>query len=91
VANGKITRNTPFTNVYIPSAGHDAGISMGSALFVQHQLQRCCGSKPSVRLIPAANTPTKNQRDAGKKGIPFTELEDGPLFDKVSSSLQNGG
>ncbi|HTH29727.1 MAG TPA: carbamoyltransferase N-terminal domain-containing protein, partial [Lacibacter sp.] len=29
VANGKITRNTPFTNVYIPSAGHDAGISMG--------------------------------------------------------------
>jgi carbamoyltransferase len=28
VANGKITRNTPFKNVYIPSAGHDAGISM---------------------------------------------------------------
>ena len=37
VANGKITRNTPFKNVYIPSAGHDAGISMGAALFVQHQ------------------------------------------------------
>src|SRR5580698_2440326 len=38
VANGKLTRNTPFRNVYIPSAGHDAGISMGAALYVYHQL-----------------------------------------------------
>jgi carbamoyltransferase len=37
VANGKITRHTPFKNVYIPSAGHDAGIAMGAALYVQHQ------------------------------------------------------
>jgi carbamoyltransferase len=36
VANGKITRNTGFKQVYIPSAGHDAGISMGAALYVQH-------------------------------------------------------
>lgn len=33
VANGKITRNTPFSAAYIPSAGHDAGIAMGSAQF----------------------------------------------------------
>ncbi|MEJ7676451.1 MAG: carbamoyltransferase N-terminal domain-containing protein [Segetibacter sp.] len=38
VANGKITRNTTFKNVYIPSAGHDAGISMGAALYVQHHV-----------------------------------------------------
>jgi carbamoyltransferase len=31
VANGKIIANTPFKKVYIPSAGHDAGISMGAA------------------------------------------------------------
>ena len=36
VANGKITRNTPFKEVYIPSAGHDAGISMGSAQYHWH-------------------------------------------------------
>ena len=36
VANGKITRNTPFKEVYIPSAGHDAGISMGSAQYHIH-------------------------------------------------------
>ncbi len=38
VANGKLTRNTPFKNIYIPSAGHDAGISMGSALYVYNQI-----------------------------------------------------
>ena len=37
VANGKITRHTPFKEVYIPSAGHDAGISMGAAYWVHHQ------------------------------------------------------
>ena len=31
VANGKILKNTSFKNLYIPSAGHDAGISMASA------------------------------------------------------------
>ena len=39
VANGKITSNTPFKKVYIPPAGHDAGLSIGAALYVQHQLQ----------------------------------------------------
>jgi carbamoyltransferase len=92
VANGKITRNTPFTNVYIPSAGHDAGISMGSALFVQHQLQKM----PRQQSIRSAYTGSQytNEEIKGvldKKGIPFTELEDGRLFDKVSTSLQNGG
>jgi carbamoyltransferase len=38
VANGKITRHTSFQNVYIPSAGHDAGISMGAALYVYNQV-----------------------------------------------------
>ncbi len=33
VANGKIINNTSFTKMYIPSAGHDAGISMGAAQY----------------------------------------------------------
>jgi carbamoyltransferase len=33
VANGKIIKNTSFNNLYIPSAGHDAGIAMGSAQY----------------------------------------------------------
>src|SRR4029079_6404270 len=38
VANGKVIRHTPFKQVYIPSAGHDAGLSMGSALFIQNEM-----------------------------------------------------
>jgi carbamoyltransferase len=33
VANGKILQNTSFENLYIPSAGHDAGIAMGAAQY----------------------------------------------------------
>jgi carbamoyltransferase len=38
VANGKLTRYTAFENIYIPSAGHDAGIAMGAALYVYNQV-----------------------------------------------------
>lgn len=38
VANGKITRNSKFKNVYIPPAGHDAGTSIGSALYYYNQV-----------------------------------------------------
>jgi carbamoyltransferase len=33
VANGKIINSTSIKNVYIPSAGHDAGISMGASQY----------------------------------------------------------
>jgi carbamoyltransferase len=37
VANGMIFERTDFRNVYIQPAAHDAGTSIGAALFVQHQ------------------------------------------------------
>ena len=91
VANGKITRNTPFKNVYIPSAGHDAGISIGAALYVQHQQEKlkrqpiftaCTGSKFSNEQI-------KNMLI--EKNIGFTELVDEKLYDVVTDCLINGG
>jgi carbamoyltransferase len=44
VANGMIFERTDFTDVYIQPAAHDAGTSIGAALYVQHQelkLPRC--------------------------------------------------
>lgn len=38
VANGKIIANTGFKNLYIPPAAHDAGTSIGSALYYHHQI-----------------------------------------------------
>ncbi|RYF90087.1 MAG: carbamoyltransferase, partial [Chitinophagaceae bacterium] len=90
VANGKITRNTPFKEVYIPSAGHDAGISMGAALWVQHaqlQLQRSA--------IWSAYTGSVFSNDAIKQiakaqGLSYTELADETLFETVATALAAG-
>ena len=92
VANGKITRNTPFKKVYIPSAGHDAGISMGAALYVQHQVL----NHPRQIAIRSAYTGSlfsneEIKRILAGKSIHFTELADSPLFEKIVACLQAGG
>lgn len=38
VANGKITQNTPFQNVYIPPGAADNGTSFGAAFYLWHQV-----------------------------------------------------
>jgi carbamoyltransferase len=38
VANGMIFENTGFRDVYVQPAAHDAGTSIGAALYVQHQV-----------------------------------------------------
>jgi carbamoyltransferase len=40
VANGRIFEKTDFQDVYIQPAAHDAGTSIGAALYVQHQVLR---------------------------------------------------
>lgn len=92
VANGKITRYTNFKEVYIPSAGHDAGISMGAALYVQHQEQRM----PRQAPIYSAYTGSRYSNAAIKaildeRKIAYTEMPDAALYDVVSDCLINGG
>jgi len=38
LANGKIFEKTPFRNVYIPAAAHDAGGAIGSAFYLWNQI-----------------------------------------------------
>lgn len=92
VANGKITSNTGFKNVYIPSAGHDAGISMGAALYVQHQLEKM----PRQSAIMSAYTGSHFTNEEIKqlltgRGIAFTEYNDADLYDTITNCLVNGG
>lgn len=92
VANGKIIANTKFENVYIPSAGHDAGISMGSALFVyNHMLNNI--RKPAIW---SAYTGSKFSNEYIKdfldsKNITYKYYDDQTLYDKVSACLIDGG
>ncbi|CAN5339803.1 carbamoyltransferase [soil metagenome] len=92
VANGKITTHTGFKNVYIPSAGHDAGISMGAALYVEHQLEKM----PRQPAIMSAYTGSHFSNAQIKqllsgRGIAFTEYADAGLYDTITNCLVNGG
>ncbi len=92
VANGKIRAATSFRNIYIPSAGHDAGISMGAALYVHNHLLR----QPRSSVIRSAYTGshfTNEQIRAilNERQIQFCEYSDEHLYDKVAECIENGG
>lgn len=40
LANGKIYEKTKYRNVYIPPASYDAGLAIGSAMYVWHQVAK---------------------------------------------------
>ena len=92
VANGKITRNTSFKNVYIPSAGHDAGISMGAALFTQHQILKT-ERQPAIRSAYTGSHFSNEEikKILEQKQIAFEELPDEQLFDRITNCMINGG
>jgi carbamoyltransferase len=92
VANGKITRNTPFTEVYIPSAGHDAGISMGAAQYIYHQTLK----QKRVDPVWSAYTGARFSNDEIEtilkaKNISYKKMEEDVLYDYVSNRLINAG
>jgi carbamoyltransferase len=92
VANGKITRMTGFKQIYIPSAGHDAGISMGAALYARHQLQ----GAPRGAAIRTAYTGSRYDNSEieaylDSRKISYRKYPDQELFDRVTERLINGG
>jgi carbamoyltransferase len=92
VANGKITRNTPFKNVYIPSAGHDAGISMGAALYVQHQIKKFPRQTPILTAYTGSSYINNEiEQLLQSKNISFKRVSDEELYDVVSERLINAG
>jgi len=91
VANGKITRETPFRELYIPPAGHDAGTATGSALYLQHQLLR------QPRNLQKQTAYTGSQFSQGEieaylqaRKIEFERLEDKELYSMVAEHLVQG-
>jgi len=92
VANGKFTRHTPFKNVYIPSAGHDAGISMGAALYVYNQVL----GQPRGEAVWSAYTGSRFSNEEIEKvlqsrNISYQRYADDELYEKVADRLIGGG
>ncbi len=92
VANGKIIELTGFENLYIPSAGHDAGISMGSALYAYNHLLK----KERAPAIYSAYTGSKFSNEEieallKERGIKYQRLGDQQLFDRITDKLIEPG
>ena len=92
VCNGKISSFTPFKNVFVPPAGHDAGTSIGSALYLQHQTLNL----PRAIFKNQAYTGATFDDDTIKaflkeQHIDFEHITDDELFDVVSDCLIDGG
>ena len=92
VANGKITRHTGFEKVYIPSAGHDAGISMGAAQYLYHQTFK----NKRVDAVWSAYTGAKFSNEEieavlQSKNIAYKKLSEEELYEHVADKLINAG
>ncbi len=92
VANGKLRRETPFERVFVPPAGHDAGTSVGSALYVLHQKQG--RERPAFRhqaytgaLASEADIVAMLQA----RGIAYERVDEPTLFNRVADCLIGGG
>lgn len=91
VANGKIKLRTPFKEVYIPSAGHDAGISMGAGLFTYFDVNPSGGRTyvGSAYLgSQFSNEQIKKYLDS--KRLSYMELADEEIFSVVADELIKG-
>jgi carbamoyltransferase len=92
VANGKLIQNTSFEKLFIPPAGHDAGTSIGAALYALHQVQK----KPREPFRHRAYTGMSFSDEQIKtylegRNIEFTTHPEEELYEQVSEALLNGG
>lgn len=96
LANGKIYEKTPFKNVFIPPAAHDAGGAMGSAIYVWNQLldrdRNFVMMSPfwgpeydNYEIMEALNH--KNIKELTKKGLKLEMLDEKNLIKKTAQFL----
>ena len=92
VVNGRILNNTSFESIYIPSAGHDAGTSIGSALYLYNQLL-CNERLPEITSTYFGSKFSHDEiiQILDKKDVEYMILSDEDLFENVSQKLVDGG
>jgi len=91
VANGKVTRQTPFTNVYIPAGAADNGTSFGAAFYVWHRIL----GRPRTFVQDHAYWGCSFDNDACAEairiaGLPFQVYSEPDLLDRTADLLIDG-
>jgi carbamoyltransferase len=92
VANGMIVDRTPFEDVYIQPAAHDAGTSIGAALHVWHQVL----NRPRSFVMrhayygPGYSDP-EIERELKTATVNYRRVADDELVDQAAHQLVRGG
>ena len=92
VANGRILRETPVTDLYVQPAAGDSGAAVGAALFVQHQIL----GQPRTFVMGhaywgAASTQDDIRVTARSSGLRSVECDnEEELIDRTVDLLQSG-
>jgi carbamoyltransferase len=77
VANGRILRETPVTDLYVQPAAGDSGAALGAALFVQHQVLGCPRSFVMTHAYWGASAGPDRIREAALgSGLRHVEYDD---------------
>ncbi|MEM1220859.1 MAG: carbamoyltransferase C-terminal domain-containing protein [Bacteroidota bacterium] len=88
VANGKLVANTSFEQLFVPPAGHDAGTSVGSALYFLHHVKdqpRRPFHHQAYTGVKVASSEIENfLKD---RGINYTRYDEDQLIEVVSEKL----
>ena len=91
VANARILRDTPFTDVYLQSAASDEGTSLGAAYWCYHNI---VGGTDRYHMKHAYWGPEYSAAEIKKAvesaSLAYEELPDEPLFDRIIKLLREG-
>ena len=92
VVNGKILENTPFKSLYVPSAGNDAGTSIGSALYLYNQILGY-NRMPEITtsFFGYKTTHDKIIKLLNSQNIKFLKVTEENLYKIVIDKIINGG
>jgi len=93
VANGKIYLNTAFKNVYLPPAATDAGTSLGSALWLKHQINKEKRLNTAMLNANTGNCFSDEQiiKELKNNNFPIIKKTDDEINEIVADTLINAG
>lgn len=92
VANGKIKLNTPFKNIYIPPAGHDAGTAIGAALWCYNQLEKKPRTAPMLHGYFGSKFDNAYIEELlNRRKISYQKLSGTAFYDQIVNCLINEG
>ncbi len=91
VANGMIFERTAFRDVYVQAAAHDAGTSIGAALYVQHQVLNQPRSFVMRHVYYGpSHADSAIRRELEDAGVVWHALSQDELVDRTAREIAGG-